>query len=111
MADKLVNGDYALISGTKNLQQCDYIDELMQRVYMIMNADRGRFYPDKNYGLKVLGANDKPESLYLQAYAQQAVDGLDGVYIKSAVKTQSDMRFTVIVNDTERTVRINENNI
>lgn len=112
MADKLVNGDYAFISGTKKLQQCDYIDELTQGVQLLLTAGRGRFYPDKDFGIRVLFASDVPESFYLQSYAQQAVDTLDGVYVKSGVKITNSKRFNVIINDTERTVSIkNENNI
>ena len=112
MADRLVDGDYTLISGTKKLRQCDYIDEIMQRVYMILSASRERFYPDKDYGLRLPVASDDPYNFYLQAYAQQAVDSLDGVYIKSAAKlANNSMLFYVVVNDTERTVSINENNI
>ena len=111
MADKLTNSDYTMISGNrKALTQCDYIDELLQNVCILLLARRGRFYPDKNFGSRISTIDKAPANAYLLDYARQAVDLLDGVYVKNAEFADENAVFDLIINDKERRLLINSEN-
>lgn len=111
MADKIINGDYSLIPNTNELVQCDYTDELFQNAVLLLKAHRGKFYPNKDFGSKITEAQE-PMAEYLAAYAAQALDTLDGVYVKRVYYEDGIAHFRLMINDIERGVIINlENNL
>ena len=107
MADKLTDGDYTLISGGHGLTQCDYIDELLQNACILLRARRGEFYPDKNFGSRISTIDKNPMNAYLLDYARQALDLVDGVYVKNAEFSDDGAVFDLIINDKERRLLIN----
>lgn len=112
MADRLIDGDYQINDSHDGLVQCDYTDELLQDAYILLNAKRGEFYPNKDFGSKISTIDSEPMDEYLRAFAQQALDRLDGVYVKSAHFDDGTAVINLILNDKEGLVRINiENNL
>lgn len=105
MTAKLVNGDYQIIDN--DLVTVDYIDEILQNVFLALNAKRGKFYPNKSFGSRIHSINQQPYDEYALCYARQAVDEIDGVYIKSVKHQDKQIIFTVSVNDAEGEVIIN----
>lgn len=97
MTAEIVNKDY--IKNGTTLKETEYSDELLQNIAVVLRAERGRFYPDKNFGAHIFSTAD-----YALAFARQALYGLNGVYIKSAEETQNGFDFTVIINHSERQV-------
>lgn len=79
----------------------DFIDETLKNAVRCLTVKRGRFYADKNFGSKISASQNNAEIL---AYARQSVDGLDGVFVKSAVKNNSSVTFVLTVNGEERSV-------
>lgn len=111
MADKLTNGDYSLIPNTKELEQCDYIDEVLQNAALLLRAHRGKFYPNKDFGSMIAESPERATE-YITAYASQALDLLDGVYVKSVDIVRNSANIHLIINDTNKGVIINlENNL
>lgn len=102
MTHKIINGDY-VFDDNGRLQTVEYIDEVIQNVVLALFTKRGRFYPDKDYGSYIRFSDKIPEA-YLLAYARQAVDSIDGVYIKSAEICGKTVKFKVWIHDEERTV-------
>ncbi|MBQ9517426.1 MAG: hypothetical protein IJR60_05060 [Eubacterium sp.] len=112
MAYKLVDGDYVIAPGHTAPTECDYIDELAQNAMVVLGTKRSKFYPNKDFGSYIYITDMQPLLAYLDAAARQAVDPLDGVYIKSVSRSGQDTVIVLTANDTERTVIIkNENNI
>ena len=109
MADKLINGDYVKENNT--LIKIEYIDELLQNAGLVLNAERGRFYPNKNFGSRIKEAAGRPAE-YALAYARQALDGIDGVFVCSASQSGNSVVLKLMINGEEREVSIAlENNI
>lgn len=114
MAYRLIDGDYVVPPGQKTPCECDYIDELVQNVQVVLTTKREQFYPNKDFGSYISRTDQAPLEAYLEAAARQAVDHIDGVYIKSVTceTPESDITVVLFANDTERTVIIrNENNL
>lgn len=112
MQNKIVDGDYSWSNVEKRLETVDYIDEVAQLVKIALTASRGRFYPNKDFGSLLKGINAAPYEEYALAYARQAVDAIDGVYIKRAVLENGSLVFDIDINDEERQVSIKiENNL
>lgn len=107
MTYKLVNGDYEKAEGSKDLEKCEYIDELLQSISMVLYARRGGFYPNKDFGSSIRTALSEPKAGYIAAYARQALEGIDGVFVKEAEPNPGSVRITLMINDTERRVSIN----
>lgn len=84
MTDKIVNGDYVLSGDSNGLEQVDYIDEVVQNARILLYTQRGRFYPNKNFGSYLGSALPQPSDEYALAYARMALEGLDGVFVDSA---------------------------
>ena len=103
MTEKITNGDY--VKDGNGLAEIRYIEELLQDVSLSLQALRGSFYPDKNYGSQLRSSADKCEARAV-CYARQALSGFDGIYVKSAKITDNGYVFTVMVNDQERQVSI-----
>lgn len=87
-----------------------YIDELASSVAFLLNVKRGSFYPNKNFGSYLSSKVIEPKCEYALAFARQAVDGIDGVYIKSVKQNIDGFVFKVIINDYEREVAIKYDN-
>ena len=112
MAIELINGDYKRSEENGQPLTVSYIEELLQNAFVALNVRRGRFYPDKNFGSKIRGLTETPLEEYAFAYACQALDGLDGVFVKSAEISEGAATLNLILNGTERQVSIDlENNI
>ncbi len=106
MTEKLVNGDYVKSKDKSGLENTEFIDEIVQSVVLILTARRGRFYPDKNYGSMVSDIVCEPKDEYALCYARQALDGIDGVFVKKAHRAENGYIFDLIINDEERQVEI-----
>lgn len=112
MAQLIKNGDYVKCDDKSDLKRAEYIDEIMQNVAVVLTARRSKFYPNKEFGSYIRECPAQPRADYALNYARQAVDMIDGVYIKSAEINSNKIIFNVIVNDEERQVSVNiENNI
>lgn len=112
MAYKLIDGDYAVPAGARTPEECDYIDELVQNAQVVLNTKREKFYPNKDFGSLIYKTNSEPIEAYLEMAARQAVDAIDGVYVKSVTYSNNTATIVLIANDTERTVIIrNEDNV
>lgn len=75
---------------------------LLRDAALALIIPRGKFYPDKNFGSVV--KYTEPIALTL-ARARQAVEHLDGVYVKSVEKRDDGlMVFNLSVNDVQRQV-------
>ena len=103
MTEKIINGDY--VKDGDGLAEVQYIEELLQNAVIALQAHRGSFYPDKNFGSQLKNAGSESEFL-AACYARQALSGFDGLCIKSAKIKDNGYAFTVLVNDQERQVLI-----
>lgn len=103
MTPEIINGDY--VKNGKVLKNTEHIDELLQNIALNIRAERGRFYPDKNFGSHIF-FNKNMDCDRVLALARQAVANIDGVYIKSAKINDINFEFTVIINNLERQVLI-----
>ena len=79
----------------------DAIEEILKNAVKCLTVKRGRFYADKNFGSKIQASQSNAEIL---AYARHSVDGLDGVFVKSAAKNKNSVTFVLTVNGEERSV-------
>lgn len=109
MIQKIQNGEYVKAQDG-GLENVDYLDELLQNVFFHLTVQRGDFYPDKNFGSNLRRLAGVNEAMAL-AYARQAVDHLDGVYIKNCVYEDNGFNFCIMLNDEERQVRVSYENI
>lgn len=103
MTPEIINGDY--VKSGNSLKEIEHIDELLQNIALNLNAQRGSFYPDKNFGSHIFAAKSR-DCNYIAALARQAVSNMDGVYIKSVKASGENYEFIVIINDLERQVLI-----
>lgn len=112
MTELIENGDYVRCNDKSDLKKTEYIDGLLQDIKLILTAERGKFYPNKNFGSHIRAAAGEPVAEYAVVYARQAVSSIDGVYIKSADVIGDKIIFTLTVNNEERQVSVNiENDI
>jgi homoaconitase/3-isopropylmalate dehydratase large subunit len=100
------NGDYVKSDENKDLKNVEYIDEILQNVAIVLNARRGKFYPNKDFGSYIKNIENEPKAEYALNYARQAVSSIDGVYVKSVDIDDKEMIFTMIVNEKEGLVRV-----
>lgn len=103
MTPEISDGDY--VKNGKALKQVEHMEELLQNVVLNLKAERGGFYPDKNFGSHILSSANKDEK-YIASLARQAVSNINGVYIKSVKIENKNYKFTVIINNLERQVLI-----
>ena len=103
MSYRLSGGEYALDENGKPVS-IEYIEELLQGVLLASKTPRGRFYPDKNFGSRLGEIDREPFEEYARAYISQAVDGLDGVFVKKVIKTEDEIKVQLLVNDSEEEV-------
>lgn len=83
----------------------DEIEKLMLDCLCVLYCPKTKFYPNKDYGSMIRFCRANTEE-YLLAYARQGLSYFDGVYVKSVVKEQSQIKFNLLINDEERTVTL-----
>lgn len=105
MVAKIVDGDYK--TENSNIMQVDYIEEVLQNAFVAIKTKRGRFYPNKNFGSYIDMVDNTDMLGYILSFARQAVDEIDGVYIKSVKKTNDGFIFKVVVNSKEGEITVN----
>lgn len=111
MTLKLVNGDYVKDDNNK-LEAIEYIDEVLQNATILLNANRGKFYPNKNFGSHIEKINSQPYDEYALAFARQALAVIDGVCVKSANRIGNLLTLDLTINNEERQVTLQlEDNI
>lgn len=112
MTEQIVNGDYVKDSEKTGLITVEYITELLQNILIVLNTKRGNFYPDKDFGSNISKINSQPVSDYACAYARQALDSINGVFVKNCEMNANILNFNLIINNEERQVSIDfENNL
>ncbi len=112
MTEKIVNGDYVKNNEKTGLITVEYIEELLQNILIVLNTRRGKFYPDKDFGSNISKINSQPYSDYAAAYARQALDSIDGVFVKNCEVNDNIINFNLIINNEERQVSVKiENDI
>lgn len=110
MALRLTDGDY--VKNENGALTVEYIEELLQNALVALSTRRGRFYPNKSFGSYIKGNAEQPLCEYAFAFASQALDGIDGVYVKSAAEAENGLKINLIINSQEREVTVRlENNL
>ena len=111
MTNQLINSDYRKGEDGAYLKS-DTEDELYQNAVLTLHAERGKFYPDKNFGSRIKATPKTSVAEQFLAFAQQALDATDGVYaIKAEIESDTAV-ITLLVNDEERKVSLQlENNL
>lgn len=104
MTNKIVNGDYALCSDSNDLQQVEYLDEVIQMAKMLLVTHRGKFYPNKNFGSFLTSNLPYPSDEYALAYSRLALEGLDGVEVSSAHIENDVLYVNLTINSEEKQV-------
>lgn len=85
----------------------EHIDELLRSVKHMLYARQGKFYPNKDFGsLLRLAEYKEPMLDYALSYARQAVDKIDGAYVKGVAVEGSALVFDILINDEEGRVTI-----
>lgn len=84
----------------------DCINSVIEDCIVAIMCPRGEFYPDKNYGSKIKFAGSAIDEDRLLCYARQALNDMDGVYVKSVCKTDGTAQFILSVNNEERQVTV-----
>lgn len=77
---------------------------------MLLLTPIGKFYPNKNFGSKIKSSLLPPVNEYAAAYAREALDRIDGVFVKSAQYKKPILTVNLIINDEERQVSIDLEN-
>lgn len=84
----------------------EYEALLLENAARAIKTHRGAFYPLGSYGSGLYAVTQEPFETHALAQARRALYGQSGIYPVSAVKTQNDYKFTVLLNGEERQVRI-----
>ena len=100
---RLIDGEYEKDSQGK-LIKAEYTDALLQKALLLIEAKRGRFYPDKDFGSRIDEINIEPFEEYALSYIRQALDGLDGTFVTEAKKDSEALKIRLIINDEEKEV-------
>lgn len=106
MTEKLTNGDYSQNSESK-LETVEQIEEILQNAVVCLVAQRGAFYPNKDFGMRFASAEKEPFDKYLLSFARQALSSFDGVVVKSVCSTSEKLVFNLLINDDERIAEVN----
>lgn len=110
MTELIVNGDYVPAEDGSGLVMVEHMSQLIQEVLMHLKIKRTRFYPNKDYGT-ALSQGMVPTEKYALACARQALCQYDGVYVKNAVQNDNTITYYLMVNDEERQVSVEYENI
>ncbi len=78
--------------------------EILLASVMALHTDRGRFYPNKDYGSGLRSSGLSAEELL--GCARQALYDFDGVYVKSARLDGGKAVFVLLINNREKEVEI-----
>lgn len=62
----------------------------------------GEFYPNKNYGSRIKYIMQNTNEKEMLCYARQALNSMDGVYVKNAKIQDKSILFSIMINDEER---------
>lgn len=104
MTQRILNGDYVKDIDTQGLQTVEYMDELVQVIKMLLITHRGQFYPNKDFGSMLRCELPAPAQEYALAYARQALEGLDGVFVRSANVQNGIIIVDLVINGEEKQV-------
>lgn len=108
----IFSGDYIKCSDKTDLERCEYIDEIVQNIRLVLTAKRGRFYPNKNFGSLLSKICDEPKNEYAAEFAAQALEQINGVFVKSASIKDNALFLNLTINGKERQVILKiENNL
>ena len=103
MSLRLTGGEYAL-DNVGNTVSIEYIEELLQCALLASRTGRGRFYPDKNFGSRISDISKEPFEEYAAAYIRQALDRLDGVFVRKVIKENDELKVQLLINNSEEEV-------
>ena len=81
-------------------------DNILKNCVEAIKCPRGKYYPDKNFGSQILENVSHSTAPELLAYARQAVNDIDGVYVKNVQINGAQAIFTLLINDQQRQVKI-----
>ncbi len=104
MTDKIENGDYVVCSDAADLVSVEYIDEVLQMAKMLLVTQRGKFYPNKDFGSYLKGDLPFPSDEYALAYARLALERLDGVEVSRARVENNILYVDLTINSKEKQV-------
>lgn len=110
MTEKIVNGDYVKCAQNNGLEQVEYIDEIVQVAKMLLVTQRGRFYPNKDFGTYLKNDLPYPQDEYALAYARLALESLDGVFVSSAHVDNGKITVDLTINSQKKQVEQNFEN-
>lgn len=110
MTELIVDGDYLPVSDGGDLQMTEDMEQVIQEVLMHLTIRRGKFYPNKDYGT-ALESSMLPFDKYALACARQALDEFDGVCVKRAVSDGRTVVYDIMINNEERQVSVNYENL
>lgn len=79
------------------------IDTVIENIKMAIKCPLGKFYPNKDYGRKVIDSCSEGELLALSRLATREIDG---VYIKNVSINNNEASYTILINDDERSVTL-----
>lgn len=78
-------------------------EQIIRDCIAAISCPAGKFYPDKNYGSRLIADY---EINHLLSAARLAVSEMDGVYIKNGKIDDNTLLLSVLINNEERTVGI-----
>lgn len=81
---------------------------MLDRAILNIKARRRRFYPNKNFGSHIGDISTQPYEERALAFAQQALDGLDGVYALGVRKTDGGAVLKLLINRREYEVELSD---
>lgn len=86
----------------------DYeLTEALRSCVLAIRCERGRFYPDKDYGSSISQLENYSNRRLVLALARQAVGNIDGVFIKNVSIASDTATFEVYINNEREQVVIN----
>lgn len=99
------------MKSSENTYRLGYIDEVLQDIAMLLSTKIGSFYPNKNYGSRLLLSNDINAENAL-TFGREALNSFDGVFVLNSNISGGNIIFDIYINNEERQVSVKyENNI
>ena len=84
----------------------EVLENALRSGVLALRYQRGRFYPDKDFGSLLYTVQSADSTALLLAYARQAVKELDGVFVKSVHTADGAAVFDITINNENRQVSI-----
>ncbi len=81
---------------------------MLGRAILNIKARRRKFYPNKNFGSFIKDINTEPYEQWALAFANQALDGLDGVYAVGVRSAQDGTVLKLMINRREYEVELSD---